>query len=61
MKKLLAASLVGAMALAGCSGGQDTAEDNTFTVGMECGYQPFNWQTADAETDSAVEISGGGG
>lgn len=61
MKKLLAASLVGAMALAGCSGGQDAAEDNTFTVGMECGYQPFNWQTADAETDSAVEISGGGG
>lgn len=61
MKKLLAASLVGAMALAGCSGGQDAAEDNTFTVGMECGYQPFNWQTSDAETDSAVEISGGGG
>lgn len=61
MKKLLAASLVGAMALAGCSGGQDAAEDNTFTVGMECGYQPFNWQTADAETDSAVEIGGGGG
>mgnify|MGYP000511983550 FL=1 len=28
---------------------------------MECGYQPFNWQTSDAQTDSAVEISGGGG
>ena len=62
MKKLLAAIAVGTFALAGCSGsGADSAQDDTFTVGMECGYQPFNWQTSDAQTDSAVEISGGGG
>ncbi|MBM6678688.1 transporter substrate-binding domain-containing protein [Faecalicoccus pleomorphus] len=61
MKKLLAALAVGTLALAGCSSGTDSANDDTFTVGMECGYQPFNWQTSDAQTDSAVEISGGGG
>lgn len=61
MKKLLAALAVGTLALAGCSSGIDSANDDTFTVGMECGYQPFNWQTSDAQTDSAVEISGGGG
>ncbi len=61
MKKLLAALAVGTLALAGCSSGGDSANDDTFTVGMECGYQPFNWQTSSAETDSAVEISGGGG
>ena len=61
MKKLLAALAVGTLALASCSSGGDSANDDTFTVGMECGYQPFNWQTSSAETDSAVEISGGGG
>ena len=34
MKKLLAALAVGTLALAGCSSGTDSANDDTFTVGM---------------------------
>lgn len=36
------------------------AEDDTFVVGMECNYAPFNWtQTEDSET--AVAIADGSG
>lgn len=62
MKKLLALCAVGALALAGCSSGTSSqSEDDTFAVGMECGYQPFNWQTSQAETDTAVALGDGAG
>jgi ABC-type amino acid transport substrate-binding protein len=40
--------------LAGCS--TQTLEDGVITVGMECGYAPFNW-TTDVETDTTVAIA----
>lgn len=36
------------------------SDSDTFTVGMECNYAPFNWQTTDA-SDSAVELGSGAG
>ncbi|HWT73950.1 MAG TPA: transporter substrate-binding domain-containing protein [Mobilitalea sp.] len=32
-------------------------EDNTFKVGMECGYAPFNWTQTD-DSNGAVQIDG---
>ena len=49
MKKLLAAAAVAALALTGCASGgnTETTEDkDTFVVGMECAYAPFNWKTS---------------
>ncbi|TDW11058.1 amino acid ABC transporter substrate-binding protein (PAAT family) /amino acid ABC transporter membrane protein (PAAT family) [Breznakia blatticola] len=34
-------------------------DENTFVVGMECNYTPFNWQTMNA-TDTSVSIGGAG-
>lgn len=61
MKKVIAAALVGFMAmglLAGCGGGKED-EDNTLRIGMECGYAPFNWTQQD-DSNGAVAIEGGG-
>ena len=66
-KKLLAATLIGAMALTafGCGGGgndaaeQGAEESNELRIGMECGYAPFNWTQQD-DTNGAVAIEGGG-
>ena len=61
MKKVIAAALVGFMAmglLAGCGGGKED-ENNTLRIGMECGYAPFNWTQQD-DTNGAVAIEGGG-
>ena len=73
MKKVLAAALVGAMAIGmfGCGGnkdanndtqnGQDTQTNNgQLRIGMECGYAPFNWTQQD-DSNGAVAIEGGGG
>ena len=65
MKKLLVALMAAALLLAGCgsksSDDASTTETNgTFTVGMEAGYQPFNWQTTEA-IDTTVELDGGAG
>lgn len=65
MKKLLFALMTVALILTGCgsSGSSDssaTETNGTFTVGMEAGYQPFNWQTTEA-TDTTVELDGGAG
>ena len=69
MKKVLAAALVGAMAIGmfGCSGSdaktdkQDAqAEGGQLRIGMECGYAPFNWTQQD-DSNGAVAIEGGGG
>jgi len=61
MKNVIAAALVGFMAmgiLAGCGGGKED-EDNTLRIGMECAYAPFNWTQQD-DTNGAVAIEGGG-
>lgn len=69
MKKVLAAALVGAMAIGmfGCGGSdaktdkQDAqAEGGQLRIGMECGYAPFNWTQQD-DSNGAVAIEGGGG
>lgn len=73
MKKVLAAALVGAMAIGmfGCGSGsnantneqdgQAEAENsNQLRIGMECGYAPFNWTQQD-DSNGAVAIEGGGG
>lgn len=66
LRKVLAATLIGAMALTafGCGGGNEAAEQgaedtNTLRIGMECGYAPFNWTQQD-DTNGAVAIEGGG-
>ena len=69
LKKVLAAALVGAMAIGmfGCGGNnaktekQDApAEGGQLRIGMECGYAPFNWTQQD-DSNGAVAIEGGGG
>ncbi len=73
MKKVLAAVLVGAMAIGmfGCGSssnsdaneqdGQAEAENsNQLKIGMECGYAPFNWTQQD-DSNGAVAIEGGSG
>ncbi|OUN61002.1 transporter substrate-binding domain-containing protein [Faecalitalea cylindroides] len=62
MKKLLAAAAVAALALTGCASGgntESTSDDNTFVVGMECAYAPFNWKTS-TETDTSVPLGSSG-
>ena len=54
-KLLMAAALT--VTLVGC-GGQEQ-EDNTFVVGMECGYAPFNWQTSE-EAATTVSLGAAG-
>lgn len=64
MKKLLTAVCTLALVLTGC-GSSDEAEvskntgKETFTVGMECNYAPFNWQTSE-QTDTSVSLGGAG-
>lgn len=47
--------------LAGCgtkgNSGSSTKEDNTFKVGLEAGYAPFNWTQKD-DANGAVKIGG---
>ncbi|MFS0659437.1 transporter substrate-binding domain-containing protein [Niallia alba] len=54
--------MVGAMLLlAGCGSNSDSASgssnDNTFKVGLEAGYAPFNW-TQNNDSNGAVKING---
>lgn len=60
-KKLMASAMVCAFALTGCgSNTATTSEDkDTFVVGMECGYAPFNWQTS-TKTDTSVKLGKSG-
>ncbi len=52
MRKLL--MLVGILFLVGCE-----TEENTFVVGLECDYTPYNWTvTEDFESDYKVQIEG---
>ncbi|MFT4143763.1 MAG: transporter substrate-binding domain-containing protein [Mobilitalea sp.] len=66
MKKRLSVLLALAMAVTviftGCgtkaeSPAKDGSEDNTFKVGMECAYAPFNWTQLD-DSNGAVPIQG---
>ena len=47
--------------LAGCgtkdNSGSSATEDNTFKVGLEAGYAPFNWTQMD-DSNGAVKIDG---
>ena len=60
-KKLMASAMVCAFALTGCgSNTATTSEDkDTFVVGMECAYAPFNWQTS-TKTDTSVKLGKSG-
>lgn len=75
MKKTYWAAAAAAMLLfAGCSSSSSSssstasstaaassaAGSDTFTVGMECNYAPFNWQTTD-ETETSVALPSGAG
>jgi len=65
MKKKLAVlasvSLSAMLMLAGCGSSSDTpeasADDNTFRVGLEAGYAPFNWTQMD-DSNGGVKIDG---
>ncbi|MDP4152055.1 MAG: transporter substrate-binding domain-containing protein [Bacillota bacterium] len=72
MKKFLRltalfAALAMIMSFAGCGSAKQTStandasktQDNTFKVGMECAYPPFNWTQSD-DSNGAVAIEGGG-
>lgn len=68
MKKMrFAAAALAVCMLAGCSSnGGSTAstssadESGTFTVGMECNYAPFNWQTTEQGENGVALPSGAG-
>ncbi|NLV16615.1 MAG: transporter substrate-binding domain-containing protein [Syntrophomonadaceae bacterium] len=61
MKRMLTLALCAALSVgllitaAGC--GQAPQEKQTFKVGLECGYAPFNWTQVD-DSNGAVPISG---
>lgn len=67
-KQLWSAAACAMMILAGCSSASNgsstasnaSADSDTFTVGMECNYAPFNWQQVES-SDTAVELGGGAG
>lgn len=59
MKKIVSIG-VALLLLSACGSKADTdGSKETFTVGMECNYAPFNWQTKD-ETKTSVSIGGAG-
>lgn len=45
------------MLLTGCSSNSNSADDDTFKVGLECGYAPFNW-TQMGDANGGVKIDG---
>ncbi len=49
---------VAAVGLASCGELQDPLEDGVLTVGMECGYAPYNF-ISDSSSDTAVQIASG--
>lgn len=67
-KQLWSAAACAMMILAGCSSASNgsstasnaSANSDTFTVGMECNYAPFNWQQVEG-SDTAIELGGGAG
>jgi len=53
MKKIISILFI-LLLLVGCSKEADTRED-TFVVGMECDYAPFNWSTSDSSSGVQIE------
>ena len=51
---LVGIALVGVMILGGCG---KTSDDNTFKIGLEAGYAPFNWTQMD-DSNGGVKIDG---
>ena len=49
--------LLAAILLAGCGSNNSSASENTFRVGLEAGYAPFNWTQSD-DSNGAVQIDG---
>ena len=47
------------LALVGCSS-SSVSNENTFVVGMECAYQPFNYQIT-SPSETAVDLGSGMG
>ncbi len=45
-----------ALVLVGCSSTPTVNKEDSFTVGMECNYAPFNWTTLDSN-ETSVKIS----
>lgn len=66
MKRLVLAFFAASLLLSGCGSKTDdknvskTTGKEKFTVGMECSYAPFNWQT-NTQSDTSVALSGGAG
>lgn len=58
MRRVMA--MLTALMLVICMAGCGSKDDNTFVVGMECNYAPFNW-TQTEDSDTAVEIADGSG
>lgn len=58
MKKLLSLCVVALLLVSGC-GSDSSSSSDSFVVGMECNYPPFNWQT-NKKTDSSVSLGGAG-
>lgn len=58
MRKLVI-TLAGCMLLVGCRENNANQSSNTFIVGMECNYAPFNWQASQA-SETSVSIGGAG-
>ena len=64
-KKLVTAAFAMTLLLTGCGSSDDDKNvskntgKETFTVGMECNYAPFNWQTKE-QTKTSVSIGGAG-
>ncbi len=54
---LLAASLSAIMLFTGCGSKSSKDQGDTFKVGLECGYAPFNW-TQMNDSNGAVKIDG---
>ena len=59
---ILSMVVVGTALLTGCGSSKSTSasasEGDTFVVGLECGYAPFNWTQMD-DSNGAVPIDGG--
>ena len=55
MRRIVTVFAVMLLVLVGC--GVKPTDRETFTVGMECGYAPYNW-TQSESNDSAVAIDG---
>ncbi len=64
MKRVLLFAFAAALVLTGCGSSEEkdvskNTGKETFKVGMECNYAPFNWQTNE-QTDTSVSLGGAG-